>query len=61
MPIEHLWTIQNTRRFLFDLVDPGKTPKVPRSIRLEARNRLKHYPDDEQIEKIFAKAGIKGD
>lgn len=32
------------RQFLMDLMDPQKTPRVPKYIREEARARLKHYP-----------------
>lgn len=32
------------RYFLMDLMDPQKTPDVPKYIRKEARARLKHYP-----------------
>jgi hypothetical protein len=32
------------KQFLYDLMDPKKTPKVPKSIRLQARSVLKHSP-----------------
>lgn len=37
-------SIEQVRQFLFDLLDPKKTPKVPRNIRMRARQVVKHYP-----------------
>ena len=42
------------RDFLLSLLDPKQTPKVPRWIRREAGNRLKHYPSSWEIEQIPA-------
>ena len=50
MPIERKWAIDNTKKFLLDLMDPKKTPRVPMSIRREARNCLKHYPTEYDME-----------
>lgn len=36
--------IERVRQFLYDLLDPKKTPKVPKEIRLRARQIVKHYP-----------------
>jgi hypothetical protein len=44
LPYEEYNSINSARRFLYDLLDTRKTPKVPRSIRLEARRILKHFP-----------------
>jgi len=41
---EKLRALIRTRQFLFDLLDPKKTPKVPRFIRRRASDCLKHYP-----------------
>lgn len=41
---EEINALVNARHFLMDLMDPQKTPKVPKYIRDEARARLKHYP-----------------
>ena len=41
----------NTRKFLLDLLDPKKTPKVPKAIRDQARMCLKHFPDDWHMER----------
>lgn len=32
------------RRFLYDLLNPSATPRVPREIRERARRVVKHYP-----------------
>ena len=41
---EEINAVYKTRHFLMDLLDPQKTPKVPKYIRQEASNLLKHYP-----------------
>ena len=46
IPVERSYSIENTRAFLRDLLDPKKTPRVPKWIRLEARWCLKHYPTE---------------
>lgn len=52
MPIERKWAIDNTKKFLLNLMDPKKTPRVPMSIRREARNCLKHYPNEFDMEQV---------
>jgi hypothetical protein len=49
-PIERTWAIKNTKQFLLDLMDPKKTPRVPKAIRLEAYRCLRHYPSDYHME-----------
>ena len=44
MPKESVYAINRTRTFLRTLLDPKKTPKVPRAIRDEASGCLRHYP-----------------
>ena len=50
MPEEAHRAVIATRRFLFDLLDPAKTPRVPRDIRLRARALAKHYPFDCEVQ-----------
>jgi hypothetical protein len=50
MPFERTWAVNNTREFLRDLLDPKKTPRVPKNIRLEAYRLLKHYPTKYHME-----------
>lgn len=40
------------RDFLRDLLDPKKYPKVPKIVRKQAANRLRHYPYDYELEEI---------
>ena len=44
LPYERTNAIQNTELFLLELMDPKKTPRVPKEIRQRARSLLKHYP-----------------
>ena len=44
IPIERTYAVLNTRDFLRDLLDPKKTPKVPKDIRRKAARLLRHYP-----------------
>lgn len=41
---EEINAVYKTRHFLMDLLDPKKTPKVPKYVRQDASNLLKHYP-----------------
>ncbi len=34
------------------LLDPSMTPKVPKHIRLRARDRLKHFPNEFDIKQM---------
>jgi hypothetical protein len=44
------------RQFLLDLLDSKKTPRVPKKIRLAARDRLRHFPAEYQLQEIKKKA-----
>jgi hypothetical protein len=44
LPSEEYNAICSTTRFLYDLMDPKKTPRVPKYIREQARRRVKHMP-----------------
>ena len=44
LPIERKQAVNRTREFLTDLLDPKKTPRVPKAIRDHAYRCLKHYP-----------------
>jgi hypothetical protein len=46
VPVERTNAVIRTGKFLLDLLDPKKTPRVPRSIRQDARNLLRHYPTE---------------
>lgn len=44
LPHERTRAVLKTRKFLLALMDPKQTPRVPRELRLKARDLLKHYP-----------------
>lgn len=44
LPYEEYNAILAATRFLYDLMDPKKTPRVPKWVRVEARRRVKHLP-----------------
>ncbi len=52
MPRERTVAILNTKEFLFDLMSPKKTPKVPSAIRQQARWLLKHFPGNYDLRQI---------
>lgn len=41
---EEHYALIRARQFLVDLMDPKKTPRVPKYVREEARARVKHFP-----------------
>lgn len=41
---ERTRAVNYTYDFLCDLLDPSKTPRVPKEIRQQARSLLRHYP-----------------
>lgn len=46
IPSERLRALINARSFLYDLLDPKETPRVPLKIRRQAKACLKHFPRD---------------
>lgn len=50
MPNERYRAVKYTREFLRDLLDPKKTPKIPKYIRERAYSCLRHYPWDLYME-----------
>ena len=49
LPYEEVNSLKAVRKFLYDLLDPSKTPRVPKAIRLRAHRLSKHYPMDHSI------------
>jgi len=49
LPYEEVRSLQAVRRFLYDLLDPSVTPRVPKAIRQRAHRLSKHYPMDFSI------------
>lgn len=56
IPSERYSAVNRTRQFLVDLMDPKKTPRVPRDVRRQAYSCLKHYPGDYYMEKAREEA-----
>lgn len=50
IPRERANSLTNTREFLKSLLDPKKTPRVPKEVRREAYYCLKHFPSDYEVE-----------
>jgi len=46
LPDERYRAIMYAKSFCQDLLDPKKTPRVPRAIRERARGVLRHFPDE---------------
>jgi hypothetical protein len=51
MPDERFRAVRYAREFLYDLLDPKKTPKVPKEIRQRALRVLRHYPMESDMER----------
>jgi hypothetical protein len=56
LPDERYRALRWAEEFLIDLTDPSKTPRVPREIRSQARNILRHYPGGYYIDEIARRA-----
>ena len=52
LPDERYRALKWAERFLQDLQDPQKTPRVPKRVRMEARAVLRHYPGTYYIEEL---------
>lgn len=44
LPNERTNALINTREFLRELLDPKKTPRIPKEVRKKAHWCLKHFP-----------------
>ena len=45
IPVERTQAVIYTGEFLCMLIDPKRTPRVPRAVREYAMRCLRHYPD----------------
>lgn len=52
MPDERFRAVNYAREFLYDLLDPKKTPRVPRPVREHARRVLRHFPMECEMEQV---------
>lgn len=55
VPYERTNAVIWTESFLKDLLDPKKTPRVPRSVRQQAARCLRHYPSRFEMDTIAAR------
>jgi hypothetical protein len=55
LPCERYNAIKNTEKFLMDLCDPKKTPRVPKDVRAMARSCLRHYPGNYHLDVMSTK------
>jgi hypothetical protein len=55
LPCERYNAIKYTERFLMDLCDPKKTPRVPLEVRNRARSCLRHYPGPFDLDMLSTK------
>jgi hypothetical protein len=52
LPNEWFISMRKTRKFLFDLLNPEETPRVPKEIRKMASECLKHFPMEHEIAEL---------
>lgn len=52
VPVERTNAVVWTHDFLVELLDPKATPRVPKSIRDQARRLLRHYPSQFEMDVI---------
>jgi len=50
LPDERYRSLEQTKKFLIELLSPHQTPRVPKIIRQRASRLLKHWPDDYHLE-----------
>ena len=55
VPVERTNAVVWTESFLKDLLDPKKTPRVPKAIRQQASRLLRHYPSKFDMDAIADK------
>ena len=52
LPIERTNAVLKVERFLMDLRNPKKYPRVPKAVREEASRLLRHYPSQYDMKYI---------
>lgn len=52
IPTERTRAVLQTEQFLTSLLDPKETPRVPKSIRQQAKALLRHYPTSYDLKKV---------
>ena len=54
LPVERYSAVNDTREFLYSLIDPKKTPRIPKEVRTSAYHLLKHYPTGYDMDNVVA-------
>jgi hypothetical protein len=52
VPQERKNAVIKTEQFLLDLLDPKVTPRIPKSLRIQAHHCLRHYPSKHHMDII---------
>lgn len=52
MPDERFRAVITASNLLHDLLDPKKTPRVPKQVRERARGVLRHYPSYWDLDRV---------
>lgn len=55
LPCERYNAVKRTEQFLVDLLDPKKTPRVPKVVRQQAYYCLRHYPGGFHLDYLATK------
>jgi hypothetical protein len=53
LPHEEYHSLVAVKNFLYDLLNPAHTPKVPSEIRERAARVLKHFPMQHRLNEIY--------
>ena len=52
LPDERYRALKQGKKLLEELCDPGKTPRVPGIVRDRARAALRHFPNENELDRI---------
>ena len=56
LPDQRYQSLLDAQNFLVSLCDPRSTPRVPRAIRRQAANVLRHYPSKYFLDRLAEKS-----
>ncbi len=59
VPIERTNAVNWTREFMYELIDPKKTPRVPKAVRQQALHLLRHYPSEFDMKLIADREDLR--
>ncbi len=59
VPIERTNAVNWTREFMYELIDPKKTPRVPKAVRQRALHLLRHYPGEFDMKLIADREDLR--